>query len=120
MDIFYGILGALGTFIAVYQAAVLRESRKRKEELQYLLISIGQVAILKHQAWEDLIELLDDGDTREVRKSYMKASNDMKEINSMASTLESVIDSQGSAASKMQERILRDITAQQTAGVQKG
>jgi len=120
MDIFYGLLGALGTFIAVYQAAVLRESRKRKEELQYLLISIGQVAIHKQQAWDKLIEMLEDTDTREVRKSYMKAANDMKEIHSMASTLESVIDSQRSASSSMQERLLRDLAARQNSEFQEG
>lgn len=64
------VVGVIGTGIAIYQTAVINESKKRKNELQYLLAGINAAAVQKQQAWQNQISLLQAPNSPRKRGRY--------------------------------------------------
>lgn len=94
------LVGIIGTGIAIYQTAIINESKKRKHELQYILAAINATSIQKQQAWQNQIGLLGKPSTPEewgVARLHIRARDDATEIANLTSALEGTIDSDSSA-----------------------
>jgi hypothetical protein len=101
------VVGVIGTAIAIYQAAMINESRKRKNELQYLFAGINAAAVQKQKAWQNQISLLPKPSTSEewaVALAYVRARDDMAEIANLTSALEGTIDPDNSAIVAMMDK----------------
>ena len=107
-------IGILGTAIAIYQAAVIRENKKRKNEIQYLLAGINNAALQKQISWQNRISTLPKLETDkdwELGNSLMRARDDFREIASLAVALEGAIDVDHSAIKAMMQKAI-DTTKQ--------
>lgn len=101
------ILGVIGTGIAIYQTAVINESKKRKNELQYLLAGINAAAVQKQQAWQNQISLLQPPKSPEdwkIAQICVRARDDAMELGNLTSALEGTIDPDNSAIVMMMEK----------------
>lgn len=100
-------VGVIGTAIAIYQAAIINESKKRKNELQYLFAGINAAAVQKQKAWQNQISLLPKPSTPDewaVAHAYIRARDDMAEIANLTSALEGTIDPDNSAIVAMMDK----------------
>ncbi len=101
-------VGIIGTGIAVYQTAVINESKKRKNELQYLLAGINAAAVQKQQAWQNQISLLQPPNTPEdwkITQLCVRARDDAMELGNLTSALlERTIDPDNSAIVTMMDK----------------
>ncbi|MGB0892884.1 MAG: hypothetical protein ACPGUD_00625 [Parashewanella sp.] len=110
-------VGIIGTVIAVYQTAVINESKKRKNELQYILAGINAVASQKQQTWQNQISLLQTPETPEnweIAKLSIRARDDASEIAGLTSALEGTIDTEKSAIVTMMDKY-KDIVTKSNA-----
>lgn len=101
------LVGIIGTAIAIYQAAIINESKKRKNELQYLFAGINAAAVQKQQAWQNQIALLRKPSTPEeweIAHAYIRARDDVSEIANLTSALEGTIDPDNSAIVAMMDK----------------
>ncbi|MBU2969071.1 hypothetical protein KO527_06900 [Pseudoalteromonas sp. C2R02] len=100
------IFGVIGTGIAIYQTAVINESKKRKHELQYLLAGINAAANQKQMAWQNQISMLNPTTKEEfeVAQVYVRARDDITEVATLSSALEGTIDSNNSAILSMMDK----------------
>ncbi|MEX1198894.1 MAG: hypothetical protein WEB57_13680 [Pseudohongiellaceae bacterium] len=101
------IVGIIGTSIAIYQAAIINESKKRKNELQYLFAGINAAAVQKQQAWQNQIALLPNPSTPEewaLARVYISARDEVAEIANLTSALEGTIDPENSAIVSMMDK----------------
>lgn len=101
------MVGVVGTSIAIYQWAVINEGKKRKNELQYLLASINNVALQKQQTWQTQISLLTSPETPDewkIARLYCRARDEFSEIASLTVALEGAIDTDKSALSDMMQK----------------
>lgn len=104
------LVGIVGTGIAVYQLAVIKESKKRKQEIQYILAGIGNLALLKNQTWNNQINSFpkfQDNKDIEAYRVHLRARDDLREINGLVTALEGTIDSESSASLAMMEKVLK-------------
>lgn len=104
------MVGVIGTAIAIYQAAVIRESAKRKSELQYILAGINNAALQKQQAWQNQIATLKKLETDqdwEMGRLYLRAKDDFAEIASLTIALEGTIDIDYSAIKAMMDKSIQ-------------
>src|SRR5690554_2872300 len=103
-----GLIGGLiGTGIAIYQWAVINESKKRKNELQYILAGINASAIQKQTAWQNQIALLQPPKTPEewkIAQLCVRARDDVTEMANLTSALEGTIDTENSAIVSMMDK----------------
>lgn len=110
VQLIISIVGVIGTLVAIYQWAVLNESKKRRHELQFLLAGIHQITLSKQIEWNNQIGLLpkpqSDKDM-EIIKTHIRARDNLMEITSAISALESVIDTESSAISAMLEKTIK-------------
>ncbi|WP_092207698.1 hypothetical protein [Desulfoluna spongiiphila] len=100
-------VGIIGTMIAVYQAAIIRESKKRASELQYILAGINNAALQKQQAWQNQISTLpklESSQDWEMGRLYLRAKDDFAEIASLTIALEGTIDVDHSAIKDMMDK----------------
>ena len=100
-------IGIIGTGIAIYQWAVINESKKRKNELQYLLAGINGSAIHKQQAWQNQLSLLPPPTSPEefkVHQAYTRARDDSAELAALSLALEGTIDTGNSAIVSMMDK----------------
>lgn len=106
------IIGVFGTGIAIYQWAILNESKKRRRELQFLFAGIHQFTLSKQMEWNNQISLLpnpqDDKDI-EVRKVHIRARDNLMAIGNAITALESVIDTDSSAISAILEKTIKQV-----------
>lgn len=105
------IVGVIGTAIAIYQWAVLNESKKRRKEIQFLLAGISNLSLSKQQSWINQISLLNNSDDPEQiahAKILFRAKDDFGEVQSLVSALERSIDSDNSATTAILEKTLTD------------
>ncbi|WP_318468308.1 hypothetical protein [Photobacterium leiognathi] len=103
------LVGIIGTGIAIYQWAVLNESKKRKKEIQFLLAGISNLSLAKQQAWINQISLLNQPQEAEQlahARSCVRARDDLSEIQSLVAALEGSIDSDCSATTAILEKTL--------------
>lgn len=110
--IIFGLLGSIGSCIAIYQKGVMNESKKRKSELQYILAAINSLANQKQQFWQNQINLLSQPETPEqweIARLHMRAKDSFAEIASQAMAMEGIIDADESAIDKMGEKGLEAI-----------
>lgn len=101
------VVGVIGSAIAIYQAAIINESKKRKNELQYLFAGINAAAVQKQQAWQNQIALLSKPSTPEgwaIAHAYIRARDDVAEIANLTSALEGTIDPDNSAIVAMMDK----------------
>lgn len=101
------VVGVIGTGTAIYQTAVINESKKRKNELQYLLAGINTVAVQKQQAWQNQISLLPKPNTPEdwrIAQLCVRARDDAMELGNLTSALEGTIDPDNSAIVTMMDK----------------
>ena len=101
------LVGIIGTGIAVYQTAVINESKKRKNELQFLLAGVNAVAIQKQSAWQNQISLLTKPETPEqfqLARMAVRARDEAAEIANLTSALEGTINTENSAIVAMLEK----------------
>jgi len=101
------IVGVIGTAIAIYQSAVIREGNKRKRELQYILAGVNNAALQKQQAWQNQIATLKKLETDqdwEMGRLYLRAKDDFAEIASLTIALEGTIDVDNSAIKSMMDK----------------
>lgn len=104
-------VGIIGTGISVYQWAVINESKKRKNELQYLLAAIHSLALSKQQGWNVQMTLLPspkDEQQLENLRIHARARDDFVEMSSLASTLEGTIATDSSAISALLKQALEN------------
>ena len=107
-------VGVIGTAIAIYQAAVIREGSKRKSEIQYVLAGINNAALQKQISWQNQISTLPKLETPadwEMARSLMRARDDFQEIASLTIALEGTIDVDSSAIQSMMQKSI-EITKQ--------
>ncbi|MDP1548807.1 MAG: hypothetical protein Q8L97_01415 [Nitrosomonas sp.] len=106
------IIGVLGTVIAIYQYAVLNESKKRRHELQFLFAGIHQFTLSKRMEWDNQISLLpkpqNDRDM-EIIRVHVRARDNLMAIGNAITALESVIDTDSSAISAMFEKTIKQV-----------
>lgn len=105
------IISLVSSAIAVYQFAILRESKKRRSEIQYVLAAINNAALQKQQSWQNQIATLPKIETDkdlECGRVHLKARDDFGEIAQLAAALEGTIDVDSSAISKLMDKA-RDI-----------
>ena len=101
------VLAVISTGIAIYQFAIIRESKKRKNELQYLFAGINAATVQKQQAWQNQIALLPTPKTPEewaIAHAYIRARDDMGEVANLTSALEGTIDPDNSAIVSMMDK----------------
>lgn len=101
------LVGIIGTAIAIYQAAVIRETQKRRGELQYILAGINNAALQKQMAWQNQINTLQKLETHqdwEMGRLYVRARDDFSEIASLTIALEGTIDVDSSAIRSMMDK----------------
>jgi hypothetical protein len=101
------LVGIIGTAIAIYQAAVIRETQKRRGELQYILAGINNAALQKQMAWQNQINTLQKLETHqdwEMGRLYLRARDDFSEIASLTIALEGTIDVDSSAIRSMMDK----------------
>lgn len=104
------LVGIIGTSIAIYQAALINESKKRKNELQYLFAGIHASAVQKQQAWQHQIALLPKPSTPAdmyVFQIHIRARDDVAELGNLTSALEGTIDPENSAIVAMMDKYKR-------------
>ncbi|MEZ7276172.1 hypothetical protein EXT42_18655 [Pseudoalteromonas sp. CO302Y] len=107
MEVLGLVIGVIGTAIAIYQAAIINESKKRKNELQYLFAGINAAATQKQQAWQNQISLMPKPNTQEELKLAqlcVRARDDAAEIANLTSALEGTIDPDNSAIVNMMDK----------------
>ena len=98
------LFGILGTGISIYQWAVINENKKRRQEIQFVLAGVGNLALSKVQAWNNQLSLLPrpkEETELEIFRVHSHARDDLAEIHSLASALEGTIDSECSATSAL-------------------
>jgi len=103
------LFGFIGTGIAIYQWAVLNESKKRNKEIQYLLAGVSNLSLAKQQAWINQISLLNisnDPEQLAHARAYVRARDDLGEVHSLVSALEGVIDADNSATTSILKKSL--------------
>jgi hypothetical protein len=104
------VVGVISTGVAIYQWAILNESKKRRHELQFLLAGIHQVALSKQMEWNNQMSFLprlqNDKDL-EILRIHARARDNLMEISSAITALESVIDTDDSAICKMLEKTIK-------------
>jgi hypothetical protein len=103
------LFGFIGTGIAIYQWAVLNESKKRNKEIQYLLAGVSNLSLAKQQAWINQISFLntpDDPEQLAHARSCVRARDDLGEVHSLVSALEGVIDADNSATTSILKKSL--------------
>lgn len=101
------IIGVIGTSIAIYQAAIINASKKRKNELQYLFAGINAAALQKQKAWQNQISLLPKPSNPTewaVAQAHIRARDDMAELANLTSALEGTIDPDESAIVAMMDK----------------
>lgn len=106
----FPLISVVGTGIAIYQYAVLNESKKRHHELQFLFAGIHQLTMAKRMEWDNQISLLpptqNDKDM-EIVRVHVRARDNLVEIGSAITALESVINTDSSAISAMLEKTIK-------------
>lgn len=106
------IVGLIGTGIAIYQTAVLNESKKRRGELQFLLAGINSSALQKQQLWANQIALLSKPVSESelsILRIYVHARDDFTDIANLTVALEGAIDTESSAISSMMDKYLATV-----------
>ena len=114
------LVGIIGTAIAIYQTAVLNESKKRNSELQFLLAGINSSAAQKMQSWQNQISIASDSLTHEKMDEFkllIRARDDFTDLSNLTVSLEGAIDPDSSAISKMMDKYLE--TVQKNNEIQK-
>lgn len=106
--------GIIGTFvglissgIAIYQWAVINESKKRDGELQYILAGINAALCQKQIAWQNQISTLSNSNdpvNMEIIRLHLRARDDLSDITGLTIALEGVIDTENSAISSMYDK----------------
>ncbi len=114
--------GIIGTAIAIYQYAVINESKKRNKELQYLLAGVNNLAIQKVHAWNNQLGLIPnpEEDGLERVRLAVRARDDCGEIASLTVALEGTIDPECSAITGMMKKgieIVKDNNTIQSEGL---
>jgi spore coat polysaccharide biosynthesis protein SpsF (cytidylyltransferase family) len=105
-------VGVIGTAIAIYQFAVIKESQKRKNEIQYILAGINHAALQKQISWQNQISTLpklESPQDWEFGRVLLRARDDFQELASLTQALEGTIDTENSAISKLMQKSI-DIT----------
>lgn len=100
-------VGIIGTAIAIYQVAVIRENKKRKNEIQYILAGINHAALQKQMSWQNQISTLPKLETAqdwEYGRALLRARDDFHEIVGLTQALEGTIDTENSAIKKLMEQ----------------
>ncbi len=108
------MVGVIGTAIAIYQSAIIRESKKRKSEIQYILAGINNAALQKQVSWQNRISTIPKLETDkdwELANSLMRARDDFQERASLTVALEGTIDVDHSAIKAMMQKSI-EITKQ--------
>lgn len=94
-------MGILSTGIAIYQWAVINETKKRRHEIQFILAGVGHLVLGKCQSWDNQIGLLARPETANdlgIFRAYASVRDDLIEIKNLVSALEGTVDSNSSAS----------------------
>jgi hypothetical protein len=108
-NIIMSMVGVIGTSIAIYQWAVLNESKKRRSELQFLLAGIHQLCLAKQLEWNNQISSLSkpqDQKDMEIFRIHERARDNASQIGSIITALENVIDTDNSAIQDMLKKTI--------------
>ena len=104
------LAGILGLGIAIYQWAIINESKKRRQEIQFVLAGVGNLALSKVQAWNNQINLLphpkEDAEL-DIFRVHSNARDDFLEISGLVTALEGTIDSETSATTSLLEKSIK-------------
>ncbi len=112
IEIIFGLVGCIGTFVAIYQWGTLNETKKRKRELQYILASLNNSALQKQNSWQNQISALPNPSNEqewEMLKVHMRARDSFAELSQQLTAMEGIIDTEYSAIEKMTERSLKAV-----------
>ena len=120
-----GAWSAIASAVAVYQFAVIKESKERKREFQHLLAGINSLALQKGVGWTNQLSSFDSNDLAERSQEIrvmLRARDEVGEIASLALALEGTIDTDYSAIANLQEKSIeaarRNTEFQKEVGVQ--
>ena len=100
-------IGLIGTAIAIYQFAVIRENKKRKNEIQHIIAGINHAALHKQMSWQNQITSLPKLETDqdwEYGRALVRARDDFQELVGLTQALEGTIDTENSAVKKLMEQ----------------
>lgn len=105
------VVGIIGTAIAIYQTAVINESKKRRGELQFLLAGVNSSAIQKMQLWNNQISLRKPESEMDIEliRVFVRARDGFAEIANLTIALEGAIDSETSAISKILDKGIENV-----------
>ena len=109
VQVILGALTVISTGIAIYQFAVIREGKKRKHEVQFLLAGVNALALQKQQSWNNQIGTLGDLHAEgmlEKAAPLVRARDDFTELAGLTSSLEGAIDTDFSAITKLMDKAL--------------
>lgn len=101
------VLAAVSTGIAIYQWAVINESKKRRREFQFLLAGINNAALQKQAAWANQISTLTETEIADDignARVLLRAKDDFSEIAQLTVALEGTIDPDSSAISELMDK----------------
>ena len=104
------VVGVAGICFAVYQTAVINETKKQRVRLQYLLAGVSNLALSKVQAWINQYSLIAQADASsqlDVERVVVRAKDDFTEVHNLAAALEKSIDSDESAITNLLEETLK-------------
>ncbi len=110
VQIILSLVSAISTLLAIYQWAVLNESKKRRSELQFLLAGIHQLGLSKQMEWNNQMSFLPPAQSEkdlEILRVHARARDNFAEIGSAITALENVIDTGSSAISAMLEKTIK-------------
>lgn len=112
VSLWVGIIGTLvgivGLGIAIYQWAILNEKKKRAKEIQYLFVGMANIATMKVQKYYNLVNIeLKESEERTLARIYNTMADDLSEVSSLATALESSIDPNSSASTEVLERNIK-------------
>lgn len=100
-------VGIIGTAIAIYQFAIIKENKKRKNEIQHILAGIHHAALQKQMSWQNQISTLPKLETAqdwEYGRALLRARDDFQEIVGLTQALEGTIDTENSAIKKLMQQ----------------
>jgi hypothetical protein len=75
------VVGIVGICFAVYQTAVINETKKQRVRLQYLLAGVSNLALSKAQAWINQSSLIAQADTSsnlDIARVIIRAKDDLQ------------------------------------------
>ena len=98
------VIAAVSSGIAIYEFAIIRESNKRKYEIQHILAGIHDSALQKQISWQNQLDMIGNLQTSrdwEFARTILMVKDDFGGIVALAKALEGSVDTDYSATTEL-------------------